>query len=198
MVHEAAVDVDAVGRRRGRPARTAAIAVGAVVALLIVVLATRKPAQSELPDNPVVGRVAPSISGTSLDGAVVSLASMRGRYVLVNFFNDWCVPCQLEHPELLKFAERHKAAADASVLGVIHGGDAGDVRAYLAKEGGDWPVLDDPRGQVALDYGVRGQPETYVVDPQGRIISRIASQVTADGLDRLLARAKQLEAEAAR
>ena len=181
--------VDAPARGR-HTARWIAIAVGVVIAALVVVLATRKPAQSELPDNPLVGKAAPSFDASALTGERVQLASLKGRWVFVNFFNDWCVPCQQEHPELQKFNERHKAAGDAVLIGIIHGSDAGAVRSYLAKEGGDWPVIDDPRGALALDYGVRGQPETYVIDPNGFVVSRIPSRITADGLDRLLQQAK--------
>src|SRR5438270_1200508 len=97
--------VDAPPRPR-HTARWIALTVGAVVALLVVVLATRKPAQSELPDNPLVGHPAPSFDATALGGDHVQLSALKGKWVFVNFFNDWCVPCQEEHPELLKFNER--------------------------------------------------------------------------------------------
>ena len=64
----------------------------------------------------------------------------------------------------------------------------------MAKQGGDWPLVDDPRGALALDYGVRGQPETFVIDPNGIVVTRIVGPSTADGLDRLLAQVKAAEA----
>lgn len=158
-----------------------ASAVGVVVALFVGVLATRSPAVDTAADTPLLGKPAPEIPPGHL-------AQYRGRFVLVNFFNSWCVPCRQEHPELLRFAARHAAAGDAVIVGVIHDDTMDEVLEYRAEHGGDWPVVDDPRGTVALDYGVRGQPETFVVAPDGRIVARYVSRITADGIDRVLRR----------
>jgi cytochrome c biogenesis protein CcmG/thiol:disulfide interchange protein DsbE len=171
-----------------------AIVVGVVVALLVVVLATRKSSQSSLPDNPLIGKVAPVIDAPAVGtGGRVTLAAAKGKFVLVNFFNEWCVPCIQEHPELVKFSERHKVAGDAQLIAVNHGGDISAEGDFLSKQGGDWPLVDDPRGALALDYGVRGQPETFVIDPNGIVVTRIAGPSTADGLDGLLAQVKATE-----
>jgi cytochrome c biogenesis protein CcmG/thiol:disulfide interchange protein DsbE len=178
---------------RRSTARYTAIAVGVVMALLVVVLATRKSSQSSLPNNPLIGKPAPAIDAAAASGERVSLAGLKGKFVLVNFFNEWCLPCIQEHPELLKFSERHKVAGDAELIAINHGGDINAEKAFLAKEGGGWALLDDPRGALALDYGVRGQPETFVIDPNGYVVSRIVGASTADGLDRLLAQIKAAE-----
>lgn len=167
--------------KRRRTALWIASAVGVVVALFVGVLATRSPAVDTAADTPLLGRPAPEIPPAHL-------AQHRGKFVLVNFFNSWCVPCRQEHPELLRFAARHAAAGDAVIVGVIHDDTMKEVLEYRAKHGGDWPVVDDPRGTIALDYGVRGQPETFVVAPDGRIVARYVSRITADGIDRLLRR----------
>jgi len=177
-------------RPRRRVAVWVALAIGLLMALLVGVLATRPSAESTLARSPLLGKPAPDLDSPTLSGAHLRLVDLRGRWVLVNFFNSWCIPCRQEHPELVKFAERHKATGDAQLVGVIHDDQVPDVRSYLAAEGGDWPVVDDPRGAVALDYGVRGQPETFVIDPDGYVVSRIISATTADGLDHLLASAK--------
>jgi cytochrome c biogenesis protein CcmG/thiol:disulfide interchange protein DsbE len=166
-----------------------AAAVGVPVAVLIGVLATRQPAIDTAAASPLVGRPAPEIDAPALDGGRVRLSDLRGKWVLVNFFNSWCVPCREEHPELLKFHARHAQAGDAVILGVIRDDTADAVRAFREKEGGDWPAVDDPGGTVALDYGVRGQPETFVVSPDGVVVARYISTITADGMDRLLRRA---------
>jgi cytochrome c biogenesis protein CcmG, thiol:disulfide interchange protein DsbE len=171
-----------------RTAMWVASAVGVVVALFVGVLATRSPAVDTAADTPLLGRAAPDISAPSLDGLPVRLSDYRGKFVLVNFFNSWCVPCRQEHPELVRFSARHAAAGDAVLLGVIHDDTADEVRAYRAEHGGEWPVVDDPRGTIALDYGVRGQPETFVVAPDGRIVARYVSRISAEGVDRVLRR----------
>ena len=163
-----------------------AAAIGVPVVLLIGVLATRDPAIDTVAATPLLGKPAPEIDAPALDGSRVRLSDLRGRWVLVNFFNSWCVPCREEHPELLKFHTRHMQAGDAMILGVIRDDDAESVREYRAREGGDWPAVDDPRGTIALDYGVRGQPETFVVSPDGVVVARYVSAITADGMDRLL------------
>ena len=165
-----------------------ALGVGVALAGLVGVLATREPAVNTVADSPLLGRTAPEIAATTIDGAPVRLSDHRGRWVLVNFFNSWCVPCREEHPELLKFAARHADPDDAVILGVIHDDDADEVRQYRAEHGGDWPAVDDPRGTIALEYGVRGQPETFVVSPDGVLVARYVSAITADGMDALLRR----------
>jgi cytochrome c biogenesis protein CcmG/thiol:disulfide interchange protein DsbE len=99
------------------------------------------------------------------------------------------VPCQREHPELTSFQNRHAQTGDATVLAVVFDDDVASVRRFFAREGGDWPVLDDPGGKIALDFGVRGPPESYLIDPSGFVISKIVGEVRAASLDDLVARA---------
>lgn len=169
-----------------RWARWSALLVGVVVALLVGLLATRPSATTLVANSPLVGRAAPEIAGTSIDGERTRLSGMRGRWVVVNFFATWCIPCQREHPELIKFSQRHMQADDARVLAVIFDDEVSGVRKFFEAKGGDWPVLPDPTGKVSLDLGVRGPPESYLVDPNGVIRAKIVGEVTADGLDRLL------------
>lgn len=177
-------------RRRPRTARWVALAVGIVVALLVVMLATRPPASDVIAPSPVVGQPAPEIEGPDLDGTAMKLSDLRGRYVVVNFFATWCIPCIREHPELIRFAERHPAE-QVQVLMVIYDDQPADVRDFFAERGGDWPVLDDVGAKV--DFGVRGVPESFLVDPDGVVLTRLVGGVTAEGLDRLLAQAQGRE-----
>lgn len=117
----------------------------------------------------------------------MKLSDLRGRYVVVNFFATWCIPCVREHPELIRFADRHPVE-QAQVLMVIYDDQPAAVRQFFAKRGGDWPVLDDPGAKV--DFGVRGVPESFLVDPDGFVLTRLVGGVTADGLDRLLSQAE--------
>jgi cytochrome c biogenesis protein CcmG/thiol:disulfide interchange protein DsbE len=189
----ASIDGDADERvvpRRRRTALWASIVLGALLVGLVVVLATRPSALDKQSESPLLGKPAPDISGTSvISGQAVSLVGLRGRWVVVNFFATWCIPCRQEHPEFVKFAQRH-LSGDAQVLMVIYDDSADKVRAWFRAKGGDWPVVADPGGRVALDFGVSGVPETYLVDPNGFLVSKTVGGVTADGLDRLLGRAR--------
>jgi cytochrome c biogenesis protein CcmG, thiol:disulfide interchange protein DsbE len=172
-----------------RPALWIAVGIGIVAAAFVGVLATRHQAGDVQADSPLLGQQAPEVAGPSLDGSNVSLAQFRGRYVVVNFFASWCVPCQQEQPELTRFAQQHSAAGDAQIVSVVYQDSADAVRQMFAKSGSGWPVIDDSKAKV--DFGVRGVPESFLVDPQGIVLARITGGVTEAGLDRLLTQAKE-------
>jgi cytochrome c biogenesis protein CcmG/thiol:disulfide interchange protein DsbE len=168
----------------------AAIAIATVMVVFVAVLATRPSAADRQARSPLLGKPAPELTGTAVDGAHVDTAALRGRFVLVNFFATWCIPCIREHPELVKFAQRHLVTGDAAVVGVIFDDDAASVRRFVADKGVAWPIIPDPGGHVAYDFGVRGPPESFLLDRQGNVISKIIGTVQADSLDRLLDQAK--------
>jgi cytochrome c biogenesis protein CcmG/thiol:disulfide interchange protein DsbE len=180
-------------RSRGHTVLWVALAVGAVVALLIAVLATSKSASEVEAASPLLGKPAPAISGPTLGGPPAGLDARRGKWVLVNFFASWCVPCQKEMPELVKFETRHAAAGDAVVFAVRYDDpDEAPLRNLMAKYHAGWPIVDD--SQAKVDWGVAGIPESYLVDPTGIVLSRIVGGVNADALELLLNRAKAVEA----
>ncbi len=189
LLESPAVAEEASGARRPRTLRWVALALGVVLVLFVGLLATREPARNTLAGSPLLGKPAPEVTGTALDGTTVRLSQFRGRYVLLNFFATWCVPCRREHPELLRFSERHQAG-DAQVVAVIWDDDPAAVRRFFEVNGGDWPVIEDPRGKVALDFGARGPPETFLIDPDGFVLFRRVGEVNAAFLEDLLARAK--------
>ena len=172
-----------------RTALYTALGLGVVVSLLVGVLATRKSAENALAASPLVNKAAPVLNGTTLTGGPFSLSAQRGRYVIVNFFASWCVPCLQEHPELDKFTQRHQGG-DAQLVSVLFDDDPASARAFFERHGGDWPVVDDPGAKAALDFGVRGPPESFVVDTNGYVVTRIVGRVTADGLDRIISQTK--------
>ncbi|HZN13863.1 MAG TPA: TlpA disulfide reductase family protein [Acidimicrobiales bacterium] len=169
-----------------RPALWIAATVLLVAAALTAVLATRSPAVTKIADSPLIGRIAPDVSGKALDGATVRLADLRGSFVVLNFFATWCIPCQREHPELVRFSQQHAADGSARVLQVIFDDTAAAARDFGKTNQVDWPVVEDPDGQVALDFGVRGPPESFLIGPDGLVLFKIVGQVDAAGLNRLL------------
>ncbi|HEY3186489.1 MAG TPA: TlpA disulfide reductase family protein [Solirubrobacteraceae bacterium] len=177
---------------RPRLARWVALAVGVVAAGLIALLATRHSTADTAAASPLTGKPAPEVIASDLDGTTVRLSQYRGRYVVLNFFASWCTPCQREHDDLERFSARHGASGqgDARVVAVLFDDEPSDARDFFKARGGDWPVLVDPRGKVALDFGVRGPPESFLVDPDGFVLARVVGEVTDVGLDRLIAEAK--------
>ena len=178
--------------RRPRTARYTTVGVGVVMVALVAVLATRAPSTTRLAESPLLGRAAPPLSGPSLlaGGGSFDLSHERGRWVLVNFFATWCVPCQAEHPDLVRFSDAHAGAGDAKVVSVVFSDDPDDVARFFADRGGDWPVLDDPVGSTALDFGVTGVPESYLIAPDGTVVSKILGGLEHSRLEDLLTRAR--------
>ena len=180
--------VDHAPRRRG-VVLGAAIAVAVVLIGLIVLLATRDPATDRTNDSPLIGKIAPPIAGETIApeasaGTRYDLDLQRGQWVVVNFFATWCIPCIQEHPELIEFAERHAEAGDASVVSVVFDDDRSAVVDFFRENGGEWPVVDGE--DVILDWAVAAVPESFLIDPDGRVVERLTGGVTADGLDELL------------
>ena len=165
-----------------------------VSAGLIAVLATRPPAAVSEVQSPLVGKLAPPVGGVTVDGTAFALPRAPGTWVVLNFFASWCVPCQTEGPELVAFSFHHQKAGDARVVSVVFDDTASQARAYQAQIGATWPTLADPRGTIALDYGVRAPPSTFLIAPDGRVVAYIVSSVTEAELDQLIARARAVGA----
>jgi cytochrome c biogenesis protein CcmG/thiol:disulfide interchange protein DsbE len=189
-------DVAAAPARRPRTALVTSVVVAVVVAALVVVLATRDSSSEQATQSPLIGRAAPVVEGTTLDGEEVSLVDLRGRWVVLNFFASWCVPCLEEHPELLAFDAAHRAEGDAALVGVTFDDKAADARAFFEARGGDWPVIDDPDNSIGVDFGVAQVPETFVISPNGTVVQRYAGRVSRAALDELIASYEQAAAEA--
>lgn len=181
----------ASGSKRRRLRLWVALGVGAVGLGLVAVLATA-PAFTQVEANsPLLGRPAPDITGTTLADRRFSLSDFSGHFVVVDFLASWCVACRAEQPQLSAFVAEHAAAPmGPRLVGVVFNDSADAVRSFLGREVAAFPVIPDPQGALALDYGVRLPPEKYLVDPSGRIIEKFLGSVTRLDLDRVIARAE--------
>ncbi len=175
-------DDDTIRPSGGHLARNSAVVVGLVLVAFVVFLATR--GANEPLSSKMVGQAAPTFTGTTTTGETFDLARYRGEWVVVNFFQTTCVPCRLEHPELVKFAEQH-SGDPVQVVSVAFEDDPAAIRSYFAEEGGTWPVVPSDTGRVALDYGITGVPESYIVAPSGVVVARFEG-VTAAGLNQVI------------
>lgn len=162
-----------------------ALGIGAVFAVLLVLLATASGQKNaDTAATPLMGRSAPNIVGPTLGGGEFDLSAWRGRWMVLNFFTSTCVPCIQEHPELVTFASRQSGQdGGAQLVTVLFDDSASAVNDFFqANGGGFWPVVLD-EADASVDYGVSKVPETWVIDPSGTVVWRTIDTVTADGLE---------------
>jgi cytochrome c biogenesis protein CcmG/thiol:disulfide interchange protein DsbE len=157
---------------------------------LVVVLATRPTYGATEVWSPLLGQQAPSIHSVTLTGETYDLSQDRGRWVVLNFFASWCAPCQQEQADLVAFAYRHQAIGDAALVSVVFNDSNSAALAYQRQTGATWSTLSDPGSRIALAFGVRGQPETFLVSPSGRVVAHIDGAMSTAFLDAQLTRAE--------
>jgi cytochrome c biogenesis protein CcmG/thiol:disulfide interchange protein DsbE len=157
------------------------LAVVAVVGLLVFGLLSKGSTGVGLGEQAPTGAL-PRLEGTGSQ----SLADYRGRWVLVNFWASWCIPCREEAPVLEGFQRRH-GGSRFTVLGIDTRDLSGDGRRFVRQYGLTYPQLRDGDGQRAHDFGTSGVPENFLVDPRGRLRLLRRGPVTAEYLRRYVA-----------
>ena len=120
--------------------------------------------------SPLVGQPAPPFKLVPVGGgAPVTLESLRGKPVVMNFWATWCVPCFQEHPALVASA---RFLPDVQFLGIVYEDEEARTGEFLRQEGSAYPSLMDKDGRTAIAYGVFGVPETFFIDRNGRIVEK--------------------------
>ena len=176
---------------RRRTVLLIAVAVAVVIAVLVVVFARAKGGEHDSAKTPLIDQPAPPVRTTTIDGQPFDLSQRKGSWVVLNFFGTWCPPCVQEHPELLRFATSQAPQTDgAELVTVVSNDDPAKVRQFFRDNGGTWPVLQDPNGEIYVAFGVSKVPETWIIDPNGYVRYRSIATVTADGLAATLAQLK--------
>jgi cytochrome c biogenesis protein CcmG/thiol:disulfide interchange protein DsbE len=164
--------------------RWSAALFGAVVVGVLVVVGLLSSALSRPPAvaaSPLVGKQAPDFRLAGINGPTVRLSSLRGQVVVVNFWASWCAECRVEQPALDATWQRFRDSG-VVVLGVDFQDQSADAQDYLTEFGSSYPMVRDADSSAALAFGLRGVPETFVVDRGGRIVDRVIGPVDADGL----------------
>jgi cytochrome c biogenesis protein CcmG/thiol:disulfide interchange protein DsbE len=111
--------------------------------------------------------------------------------VVVNFWNTWCIPCLQEAPALHEFYDRHQDEPDFLMVGIVRDDTENAVRSYVDAENVGWTIgMDDEKSRASLAFGVTGQPETFVIAPDGRVAGEQRGPTTIADLEAMLQAAR--------
>ncbi len=131
---------------------------------------------SVLIDKPAPQFVLPPIAGP---GKGFSRADLGGKVSLVNVWASWCPPCRIEHPVLMRLARQ-----GVTIWGINYKDKPADAQAFLDELGDPFKSIGaDRNGRTAIDWGVYGYPETFVVDAEGRVRYRHVGPIQARDLE---------------
>lgn len=166
-----------------------------VVAAVIVVFALGFGHNPRAIPSPLIGQQMPSFTLTTLDDAhkKISSSDLRGKVFLINIFASWCVACTEEGHNLDWLAHQ-----GVTIYGVDYSDTRPQARAWLVKWGNPYrQVLFDPQGTAAVDWGIWGVPETFVIDRSGKIRRKFTGIISMKmARTQVLPLVKRLEAEA--
>jgi cytochrome c biogenesis protein CcmG/thiol:disulfide interchange protein DsbE len=135
---------------------------------------------SALP-SALIGKPVPSFRLTTLDPASGGLSQQdfAGKVTVVNFFASWCVPCKAEHPLLFQLGKDY----NVPVYGIAFQDQTADTARYIQEMGSPYTKIGlDQNGRTAIDFGITGVPETFILDKNGIVRYRLAMPIDADRL----------------
>ncbi len=121
---------------------------------------------------------APDLTLERLDGSgTMSLAGLRGKVVVLNFWASWCGPCKDEAPLLQELSVQYRDRG-VVVLGIDSQDATSDGRSFADRYGITYPLLHTAGSDLSHRWGVTGYPETFLIDRQGRVVHHFAGAVT--------------------
>jgi cytochrome c biogenesis protein CcmG/thiol:disulfide interchange protein DsbE len=173
-----------------------------VAPLLVFVAGLFSGDASKVP-SALIGKPAPAIAlapleGLQRDGRPVPSFEMadlaKGRATIVNVFASWCAPCRVEHPFLVAMADSPAVKqGKVQVVGFNYKDEAENARRFLGALGNPYSAVGvDRAGRAAIDWGVYGVPETFLIGPDGRILDKHVGPLDGQAASRMLAKAAAL------
>lgn len=155
---------------------------GAIAALFLIRLFAGD--ASRLP-SPLIGKEVPAFTLSGVEGLPgadgLSDADLRqGHVTIVNVFASWCVPCREEHPTLMEIAEDQKLKElGVRLVGLAYKDTPANVRQLLGADGDPYATIGaDPNGRAAIDLGVYGVPETFIIRGDGKVAYRFVGPLS--------------------
>ena len=180
----------------GRPAKASGVRIGTLAPLLVFLALAAMFGFALVSGDPsrvpsaLIGKPAPDMEMAALEGLErdgVAVPSFRagdlatGNVSVVNFWASWCVPCRNEHPLLIEIGLR----TGAVLYGVNYKDPNGGGLRFLAELGNPFAGVGvDPNGRTAIEWGVYGMPETFIVDGKGVIVHKHIGPISADDMER--------------
>lgn len=165
------------------------IAIGVALAVIVgwaIVAGRGLTRDPTMVDSPLIGQDAPAFTLPGLDGTQVASTGYEGRIWVVNFWASWCVPGREEALRLQDFWERRDPQG-IGMVGIVYQDDEEAAREFRDEFGLTFPQVIDPGGRTALDFGVFGIPETFVIDERGVVMAKLIGALGPETLDEVLA-----------
>jgi cytochrome c biogenesis protein CcmG/thiol:disulfide interchange protein DsbE len=138
--------------------------------------------------SPLIAKPAASFTVTLFDGTKLNSEGLKGKAIFLNFWASWCPPCRAEAKDL-EAAWRKVKADNVVYVGVALQDTDENARAFLKEFDVSYPNGRDESGKIAVDYGVWGIPESFFIDPQGRITYKHTGGIRAALVESKLAEA---------
>ncbi|TNF98438.1 MAG: protein disulfide oxidoreductase [Gammaproteobacteria bacterium] len=120
-----------------------------------------------------VSGIAPEVHALTIDGQQVSLSANSGKPLLLYFWASWCPVCRFQHDSMTDIAKDYEVISIA-----IQSGSDAEIRDSMKVEGADYPVVNDPDGYLANQYGIRGVPTSFIIDTNGKIRDQFTGYTT--------------------
>ena len=163
---------------------------GAAVALFLGLMTYALQHDPNALPSQLVNRAAPLFSASVAQGGQFNLQDHvgKGRWLVLNFWTTTCVVCREEAPELQRFYQdvSSQGGSAPQFISINTQESTPEILGYQRDLRLSFPVVSDKSGKISLDYGVYGTPETFFIDPQGRVRHRVAGEVDKDSILRFI------------
>ena len=159
-----------------------------LTAALVVILFVGLGKDPQHIDSPLIGRTAPAFALKAVGGhETIDVSQLRGKPLVINFWATWCGPCYQEHPTLVQNARM--LGSNVQFIGIVFNDTEDKIQSFLNERGSAYPTLLDDEGKTAIAYGVGGVPETFFINPAGKVVAKYEGPLDTDTLQAELQKA---------